>query len=164
MGSKLLKPLKLAVGSILVGLLLFLGVRVYIAQSGAPLELWHTFVPHELGAAELDRADWPRYLEAEHTVFDEVRTGVTDHLDAEDRVMANRYFAGSPVYPEHFATDWNRSFILEPDGKPVGAVVLLHGLTYSPYSMRNVALLYRDRGFVAVIPRLPGHGEPCRRD
>jgi alpha-beta hydrolase superfamily lysophospholipase len=37
-------------------------------------------------------------------------------------------------------------------------VVLLHGLTDSPYSLRHVAQLYRDRGFVAIGIRLPGHG------
>ena len=71
---------------------------------------------------------------------------------------ANRYFDGSPVYPAHFAQDFNRSFVLEPKGKPVGAVVLLHGLTDSPYSQRHIASFYRDRGFVAIVPRMPAHG------
>src|SRR6185312_12768500 len=60
--------------------------------------------------------------------------------------------------PGHFKQDFNRSYILEPDGPPVGAVVLLHGLTDSPYSLRHIARLYRDRGFVAIGIRLPGHG------
>ena len=54
--------------------------------------------------------------------------------------------------------DFNRSFVLEPDGKPIGAVVLLHGLTDSPYSQRHIAHFYRDRGFLAIVPRLPAHG------
>jgi alpha-beta hydrolase superfamily lysophospholipase len=45
-----------------------------------------------------------------------------------------------------------------PQGEPQGAVVLLHGLTDAPYSMRHVAAHYRDRGFAAVGIRLPGHG------
>ena len=40
----------------------------------------------------------------------------------------------------------------------LGAVVLLHGLTDSPYSLRHVARHYRDRGFVAVAIRMPAHG------
>jgi alpha-beta hydrolase superfamily lysophospholipase len=158
MSTRLRKLLKFFVGLMLAALLLLFAVRVYIAQSGAPLEIWHTFAPHELNAEELDEADWQRYLQAEQAVFDEVRTHVTDHLDTDERVAANRYFEGSPLYPGHFETDWNRSFVLEPDGEPLGAVVLLHGLTDSPYSMRNVARLYQKRGFVAVAPRLPGHG------
>jgi alpha-beta hydrolase superfamily lysophospholipase len=73
-------------------------------------------------------------------------------------VPINRYFAQSPVYPARFAQDWNRSYVMEPDGKPIGTAVLLHGLTDSPYSLRHVAKLYRDRGFVAIGVRLPGHG------
>ena len=48
--------------------------------------------------------------------------------------------------------------MLEPEGAPVGAVVFLHGLTDSPYSLRHIARRYRDHGFVAVAIRLPGHG------
>ena len=36
--------------------------------------------------------------------------------------------------------------------------MLLHGLTDSPYSLRHIARRYRDRGFVAVAIRMPGHG------
>ena len=43
-------------------------------------------------------------------------------------------------------------------GAPRGAAVLLHGLTDAPYSQRHVARLYQEHGFVAVVPRLPGHG------
>ena len=40
----------------------------------------------------------------------------------------------------------------------MGAVVLLHGLTDAPYSGRHIGELYRERGFVALLPRLPAHG------
>ena len=74
----------------------------------------------------------------------------------------NRYFEGSPIYPGRFADDWNRTHVLEPDGPPVGAVVLLHGLTDTPFSGRHIGELYRERGFVALLPRLPRTG-PCPR-
>ena len=35
-----------------------LAVRIYDTQRGAPLEPWHTFVPHELKAKALDGAGW----------------------------------------------------------------------------------------------------------
>ena len=35
----------------------FFGIRVYVAQQGPPLSRWHTYVPHEMKAAELDAAD-----------------------------------------------------------------------------------------------------------
>ncbi len=87
-----------------------------------------------------------------------MRREVSGKLAPRARVASNRYFDGSPLDPARFTTDWNRSFVLEPAGAPAGAVVLLHGLTDSPYSMRGVARRYRDRGYVAVVIRLPGHG------
>ena len=114
--------------------------------------------PHELSTEKLETANWTQYLAAEARIFDDVTREVSRKLDATERVPANRYFEGSPVYPGHFAQDFNRSFVLEPTGKPVGAVVLLHGLTDSPYSQRHIARFYRDRGFVAIVPRMPAHG------
>jgi alpha-beta hydrolase superfamily lysophospholipase len=108
--------------------------------------------------ADIDKADWASWLKAEEAVFRGVRTEVTDKLDDEARVPGNRYFEGSPIYPGRFAQDWNRSYILEPDWPPVGAVVLLHGLTDSPYSLRHIARRYRDEGFIAVAIRMPAHG------
>lgn len=136
----------------------FFSIRVYITQGGPRLALWHTYVPHELKAKELDTADWKQYLAQEAKVFESVKTEVTQKLEPEDRVAMNRYFDGSPVYPPHFSQDFNRSFVLEPNGTPIGAVVLLHGLTDSPYSQRHIAQSYRDHGFLAIVIRLPGHG------
>jgi alpha-beta hydrolase superfamily lysophospholipase len=132
--------------------------RIVQSESGPPLELWHTSVPDEPKAAEIDQLDWNGYLAAEAGVFAAVRSEVTDRLKEQDRRPDDRYFAGSPVYPGHFARDWNRSYILEPDGPPKGAVVLLHGLTDSPYSLRHIAFRYRELGYVAIGLRTPGHG------
>ncbi len=143
---------------LIVAAVTLLAVRVWDTQRGPALHIWHTYVPHELSAKELDAADWAKYLAAEDSIFHALREHVTQELDPEDRAPVNRYFAGSPVYPGHFAQDWNRSYSLEPNGTPAGAVVLLHGLTDSPYSLRHIARAYRDRGFVVVAIRLPAHG------
>jgi alpha-beta hydrolase superfamily lysophospholipase len=158
MQAKILRYAKIAGGLIGVTLLTLLAVRVYDTQRGLPLEPWHTYVPHELRAEQLDAANWTQYLAAETTIFDDVQREVSRKLDAGERVPSNRYFDGSPVNPTHFVQDFNRSFVLEPEGKPIGAVVLLHGLTDSPYSQRHIARFYRDHGFVAIVPRLPAHG------
>jgi alpha-beta hydrolase superfamily lysophospholipase len=133
-------------------------VRAVDSQRGPPLEPWHTFVPDEPHAAAIDRLDWQGWLAAEARIFDAVRTQVTEQLDATERTPDNRYFAASPLYPGHFAQDWNRSYTLAPEGAPRGAVVLLHGLTDSPYSLRHVARRYRDLGYAVVAIRLPAHG------
>ncbi|MFE8102156.1 alpha/beta hydrolase [Brenneria goodwinii] len=133
-------------------------IRIYDTQRGPALAPWHTFVPDELSADELDRADWPAYLRAEETIFQQVNQHVTQELDDDEQRPINRYFSGSPVYPGKFQHDWNRSYELMPEGAPKGAVVLLHGLTDSPYSLRHIAERYRQRGFVVVGIRLPAHG------
>ena len=145
------------IGVLCIGAAL-LAVRAYRALNGPPLQPWHTFVPAELRAADLDATDWSRYLKQEASIFESVRSEVSQKLDPDARVPINRYFEQSPVYPARFAQDWNRSYVLEPAGPPVGAVVLLHGLTDSPYSLRHIARLYRDHGYVAIGLRLPGHG------
>ena len=109
-----------------------LGVRSYRALSGPPLQPWHTFVPHELRVDELDDSDWSRYLAQEQAIFESVRANVSQRLDPDARVPYNRYFEQSPVYPGRFKQDWNRSYVMDPRGQPVGVVVLLHGLTDSP--------------------------------
>jgi alpha-beta hydrolase superfamily lysophospholipase len=147
----------LLAGVLLVGAVA-LGIRSYRSLQGPALQPWHTFVPAELHATELDAADWPRYLAQEQAIFDSVRTQVTQVLEPDARVPYNRYFDGSPVYPPRFAQDWNRSYVMEPASAPRGAVVLLHGLTDSPYSLRHVARRYAERGFVAIGLRIPGHG------
>ena len=132
--------------------------RAWQSQQGDPLQVWHKHIPPEMNAREIAALDWKGYLARESAIFEDVRVNVTQLLPVEDRVPSNRYFADSPIYPGRFATDWNRSYVLEPVGKPIGAVVLLHGLTDSPYSLRHVARRYQDDGFVAVAIRLPGHG------
>lgn len=152
------KTLKRGGAVLAIVALSLLGLRIYDTQRGAPLEPWHTFVPEELSIKELDRAGWSDYLKAEEKAFASVRAEVTQKLDPEERVPVNRYFDGSAIHPPHFKQDWNRSYVIEPEGKPVGVAVFLHGLTDSPYSLRHVARQYRDRGFLAIAIRLPGHG------
>lgn len=135
-----------------------LGVRIYNIQSGPALQIWHTFVPHEMRADEIDQHNWSDYLKAEDNLLKEVRLNVTNKLDFSQKTSLNRYYSGSPVFPGNFATDWNRSYIMMPQGKPKGAAVLLHGLTDTPYSLRHIAESYRQHGYVAVGIRLPAHG------
>lgn len=136
----------------------FLGFRVYKSQQGPQLEPWHLYAPTELTVDEIDGADWEKYLKVENEIFDSVRANVTAKLAVEDQVPFSRYFEGSPVNPDHFANNWNRSYRLEPKGRPLGVVALLHGLTDSPYSLRHLAAYYVDHGFSVVAIRIPAHG------
>lgn len=152
------KTLRRGAVLLLVAALALLALRIYDIQRGPSLEPWHTVIPDELSPEQLAHASWDDYLRAEEAAFAYVREEVTQKLAPDERVPVNRYFDGSAIYPGLFEQDWNRSYILEPQGTPVGVAIFLHGLTDSPYSLRHVARHYRDRGFVAVAIRLPGHG------
>lgn len=156
--AKIYRIIKRLLLLLLVAAVVFFAARIYVTQRGPSLAIWHTYVPHEMKAAELDEADWNRYLAEEARIFEHLRTDVTQKVEPQGRVRFNRYFEGSPIYPGRFRQDFNRSFVLEPDGAAIGAVVLLHGLTDAPYSQRHIAKAYRDHGFVAVVIRMPGHG------
>jgi len=139
-------------------LVLLIALRAWDVYHGPDLRAWHTKVPPELDAAALDATDWAGFIAAEARAFDFVREKVSDRLPPEDRSPANRYDPASPLHPAAFAQDWNRSYVLEPKGPLRGAVVLVHGLTDAPFNMRHLAALYAEAGFIAIAPRMPGHG------
>lgn len=152
------KLLRWALLAVALAVVVFVGLRALQAIRDPHLAPWHVFAADEAGAEEIDAMDWAAWTAREAQVFAEVEAGVTAELPERYQTSENRYFAGSPLHPANFATDWNRSFVLTPDGPPKGAAVLVHGLTDSPYSLRHLAQLYRDAGYLAVVPRMPGHG------
>jgi len=83
MGLKVVKWLKRTVLVLAVSVLTLLAVRAYDAQRRGPLEPWHTYVPHELTAKELAKADWNDYLAAERAIFESLRVQVTQKLDQD---------------------------------------------------------------------------------
>ena len=135
---RLPRRMALLAATLLVALL---ALRIWDSQRGPPLRPWHLVVPEELRAEEIDTTDWAGYLAAKAAAFATVRAEVTEALEPEDRIGANRYFAGGPLHPARFAQDWNRSFVLEPEGEPRGAVVLLNGVTDTPYGLRHIGAL-----------------------
>jgi alpha-beta hydrolase superfamily lysophospholipase len=151
----ILKTLLVAAALLLLAVFI---VRAWQAMRGPPLDLWHTHVPDEPDPAAIARMDWGRWLAREDKIFAAVAREVTAKLPPAARIAQNRYFDGAPMHPPKLARDWNRSFTLQPVGPPRGAVVLLHGLTDSPYSLRHFAFFYQQRGFHVVAIRMPGHG------
>ena len=123
------------------------------------LKPWHLYVPRaEIAAADVSATTTlADLLKREDETMAEVRSAVEGRLSAEDRGVANRYDPESPINPGRMPKNFNRTFDLVP-GKTRGGVLLVHGLTDAPYSVRAFAELYRDRGFYALALRMPGHG------
>ncbi|WP_153145027.1 carboxylesterase [Dechloromonas sp. H13] len=156
--SKLKKSAKIFLLLIAVAVGTFFAVRIYDSRQMPPLDSWHTYVPSEMSAKAMDAGDWAAYLKTEDALFKAVRSEVSDRISPEAQTPFNRYYPESVIYPPRYAQDWNRSYVMAPAGKPVGAAVLLHGLTDSPYSLRHIARRYAADGFVVIAIRLPGHG------
>lgn len=156
---RFLKLLMKLAASCLIALATLVLVRAVDARRSGPLRPWHTIVPFsELKAAELHEAfSMSHYLAREELLFREVRTKVDAALGPGDREAANRYWSEGPLSPSRLARDGNRTFELVPE-RIRGGVLLVHGLTDAPYSMRRLAELYRDLGYYALVLRMPGHG------
>jgi len=144
---------------VLVVLATIVAVRAWEARRPPGLKPWHRFAPpSELTARDFtDSFTLDDYLKREDQAFREVEANVEQKLAPEDRFAANRYDPDALTSPRRFSRDWNRTFELVPETIRGGAL-LLHGLTDSPYSMRGVAELLRDRGYYALALRVPGHG------
>ncbi len=144
---------------LLLGLLLAalgaLLVHAHGARSMPDLMPWHRVAPASEARAATIGPDytWADYLAAEQRVFDEKQA----QLAAAAVDGSLRYQSGSRMAPRAGMRDWNRSFESTP-AAPRGGVLLLHGLTDSPYSVRTLAASYERAGFAVIAPRLPAHG------
>lgn len=123
------------------------------------LKPWHTAkLSAEFRSGDLRTVpDLNAYLAREEELFRQLKSEVYDQIEDEDRRAFNRFSSGSLADPAVLATNWNRTFIL-PAASPRGGVLLLHGLSDAPYSLRALGqALHRD-GFHVIGLRLPGHG------
>jgi alpha-beta hydrolase superfamily lysophospholipase len=100
------------------------------------------------------------YLRDEERLFSALDADMIDAGELDGRSPILRFVRGGRNNPATFEHNWNRSTALEPPGQaqPIGGVVLLHGLSDSPYSLRSVAEMFQRRGMYALCVRLPGHG------
>jgi alpha-beta hydrolase superfamily lysophospholipase len=126
---------------------------------GPPPEPWHTADLTEEFTAE--RADEIQtlddYRRLEDTLFAELDQKVYSHVETGPSYALYRYSAGSAADPHSRKPNWNRTFELTAKA-PVGGVLLLHGMSDSPYSLRALGESLNRRGYWVVGLRLPGHG------
>jgi len=126
----------------------------------ADLHAWHRDAPD--GEFRVAVADAPTSFEAyralEERLFAEVRRDVLDDVASSDTQTLSRYNPTSVVSRLAFDTIYNRSYELVPPGEPRGAVLLVHGLSDSPYSMRGLAETFLAEGYYVLALRMPGHG------
>ncbi len=120
------------------------------------LQDWHTTkLKSEFRAKDLETMTrFEDYLRLEDSLFEELREV---YLPASPENLLLRYSEGSAADPMVRKPNWNRSFML-PLEEAVGAVLLLHGMSDSPYSLRQLAITLQERGYMVLGLRMPGHG------
>ncbi|MEL7447718.1 MAG: alpha/beta hydrolase [Pseudomonadota bacterium] len=120
---------------------------------------WHTVYLDE--EFEADMADevvsFADYLALEDRLFEQLRREVYAEVDVGPGKLLERYSTGSAADPGTRQPNYNRSFERRVNGAKGGAL-LLHGMSDSPYSLRQIADNLESRGYWVVALRLPGHG------
>jgi alpha-beta hydrolase superfamily lysophospholipase len=133
-------------------------VYALLSRNLPELQPWHTEVPPELTAAEIDaRFTLADYLRREDDIMRDVRDRIEVRTPAALATPANRYFVASPLNPRQLPKDWNRTFETVPDTIRGGAL-LVHGMSDGPYSMRHIARVLQESGVYSLALRMPGHG------
>ena len=134
-------------------------IRAFQSRSLPDLQIWHTyrFVNEFSARTARDAFSFQDYQILEESLFEELDREIVEPSSGPDADLINRYNRNGIVFPGMNGRDWNRSFELVPDTL-LGGVLLLHGLTDSPYTVRGIAETFRSQGFHVVAPRLPGHG------
>ncbi len=97
------------------------------------------------------------YLQLEDALFEELATKVNAHAGSDEQTMMTRFSGSSYANPTARQPNWNRTFELEPQTVR-GGVLMLHGLTDSPYTFRPLAQTLVSHGYHVIGLRLPGHG------
>jgi len=128
-------------------------------SSGPELELWHTEeLTREFTAEKAsDVQTLADYLQLEEALYAELNEKVYAEVKTGSAYKLVRYSNGSASDPRNNKPNWNRSFVLDSTN-PRGGILLLHGMSDSPYSLRALALALNQAGYITVGLRLPGHG------
>jgi alpha-beta hydrolase superfamily lysophospholipase len=142
---------------IIGGVIALVIVFVLYLENRPDLSVWHTAVLTAEFTTESPAKSFENYLEIEAKLFKQLDDRVLGRVDPEDRRLFNRFHRGSLSDPDRWSPNWNRTFQMPADTPKIG-VLLLHGMSDSPYSLRNAGRRLNEAGAWVVGLRLPGHG------
>jgi len=139
------------------GIITILVLAVVYLDNQPDLKIWHTIKLDTEFTKQSPVKDFAGYQALEERLFAQLKEGVYDRIKPEDQFAINRYFHGSMSDPDQWSPNWNRSFELSTD-TAVAGVLLLHGMSDSPYSLHNLGTRLHEEGAHVVGLRIPGHG------
>ncbi len=142
------------IGSVVCGVLLIIQ-----GCDGPPLKPWHTEkLTEEFTVDMTDKIQtFDDYRKLEDRLFKQLEEEVYARTATGPEYALVRYSAGSAADPQLHRPNWNRSFEFTTS-QPIGGVLLLHGMSDSPYSLRVLGQTLKQRNYWVIGLRLPGHG------
>lgn len=149
--------LKTLFSGVVVGLIVLIAVFINHLNKRPDLKIWHEIILNAEFTADTPTQTFDEYLALETRLFAELEEKVCTRIKPEDRRLVNRYHKGSMSDPDRWTPNWNRSFEFSVDAPRIG-VLMLHGMSDSPYSFRNMGQRLNDAGAWVIGLRLPGHG------
>ncbi len=138
--------------SSLLGALVVIIILAVINLNNRPdLSVWHKTVLDQEFTADSGLQNFGQYLELEDRLFDTTRSTDLPGSRGKGSTRHQSLLTGA-VFPirRRWPTNWNRSFVLPAD-KPAVGVLLLHGMSDSPYSLRSIGQLLQ--GYDAYVHR-----------
>ena len=143
--------------TLLIASIAFIAVLIYLGYAASKqyaLQPWHEAPKWEDRLIQ-DKADFASYLAEERALIDSICADVL----VEETSTYNRYGKNNPSSPYWNGENGNASFEYRPqDGEIMGGILLVHGLSDSPYHLRAIGKLFADNGYYVIGLRLPGHG------
>jgi esterase/lipase len=154
--------IRILLRTVLAALVVFvtiLLVRAFDTRRMPDLQVWHTVKLSNEFERSVFGSDitFQQYTDLEEKLFAELDEKVFFEMGSSKQDKYNRYARSSLSCTDRFSQNWNRSFELVPD-RIEGGILLIHGLTDSPYSMKDLAELFYKDNFYVLALRMPGHG------
>jgi alpha-beta hydrolase superfamily lysophospholipase len=153
----LVQPVKLLVSGLVGAFVILIVVFVLYLEGRPDLHVWHLAELDEEFTVSSPVESFEAYLDLEERLFRQLDERVYGRIEPSDRYLVNRYFRGSKSDPDRWPSNLNHSFELAADD-PRAGVLLLHGMSDSPYSLHNLGRSLNRSGAWVVGLRLPGHG------
>jgi alpha-beta hydrolase superfamily lysophospholipase len=142
-----------AIGAVLTLLIVF----VVMLNNRPDLSLWHEVDLDEEFTIHSDVRTFAEYLALEDRLFKQLDDQVYTPTAYDNESMINRFNRNSWSDPGKWPQNWNRTYEMPVDS-PRATVLLLHGMSDSPYSLHNFAERLHRAGAYVVGLRIPGHG------
>jgi alpha-beta hydrolase superfamily lysophospholipase len=155
--SIVFKVAKILAWCVAGGFFTLLSIFVFLMENRADLSIWHTVNLDTEFTTESEVENFADYLGIEDRVFEQLDERVFDQVPTGPQQIINRFSRGSLSNPERWPQNWNRTFKL-PSPSPDTGVLLLHGMSDSPYSLKSIGeRLHAENAWVLGL-RYPGHG------